>query len=319
MAREEHSAAGSLGALEFVFHGLEGLPGRKYVVLLSEGIPLQDEESGRSPLLTERLRRVTDAANRAATVVYSIDPSGLRPGSLGVGMATYLDQLRAGMTMLSSDTGGLMLGDTNDLRGALNRVLDDQRGFYVIGYAPEEVVGRHVDEHGSGYHRVDVRVKRPGLRVRSRSGYYALAQGGSGEAPAKTPQRQLIDAVTSPFAPSELHLALTPLFGYDAKRGAFVRCLLHVLGQLTHGDRPGRIAEICVPVLGHCRRLGRSVHRPDRASSYPEHSSEPIRRVPSNGPRVRLRRAGPESGAICVQSCSSRGRFKSNWCREPVR
>jgi VWFA-related protein len=224
MVLAEHSTAGTLGALHFVFRSLKELPGRKYVVLLSEGISLQDADGQRSPLLTKSLERATDAANRAAAVVYSIDPSGLRPGPLSGSMESYLDQMHVGMTLLSRDTGGLLLANSNDLSGAVDQVFADQAAFYLMGYVPTES-HRRESEHGAGYHRIEVRVKRAGLRVRSRSGFYAPATSEFGP---RSPDDQLFAAVTSPFSSPDLHLRLTPLFGLDPVRGPYVRSLVHL-------------------------------------------------------------------------------------------
>ena len=76
--REEVFAVGTLGALNFVVKGMKELPGRKSVVLFSEGFVLFNrEDMSLSNRLLEGMRRLTDLANRASVVIYAIDPRGL--------------------------------------------------------------------------------------------------------------------------------------------------------------------------------------------------------------------------------------------------
>jgi len=102
--REDAFAVGTLGAVNFVVHGLEGLPGRKSIVLLSDGFKLltsfsQDSkrrvdanETGikerdtpsvtPNSLILDALRKLTDSANRASVVIYTMDTRGLQSFAL---------------------------------------------------------------------------------------------------------------------------------------------------------------------------------------------------------------------------------------------
>src|ERR1051325_3891571 len=75
--REELFSVGTLGALNFVVRGLKDLPGRKSVVLFSDGFKLYTEDPGNRRIL-DNLQRLTDLANRASVVFYTIDPRGLQ-------------------------------------------------------------------------------------------------------------------------------------------------------------------------------------------------------------------------------------------------
>ena len=85
-------------------------------------------------------------------VIYGIDPRGLptlsltaadnvrgrtRPASPSSQQRhrQYLDS-QDGMSYLADETGGLFMHDTNDIGGAMRAVLDDQIGYYLIGYTP---------------------------------------------------------------------------------------------------------------------------------------------------------------------------------------
>lgn len=79
--RESIFAAGTLGALNYVVRGMQDMPGRKSIMLLSDGFKLFTvdalgfRDSGR---VLEALRRLIDRANRAAVVVYTMDARGLQ-------------------------------------------------------------------------------------------------------------------------------------------------------------------------------------------------------------------------------------------------
>jgi len=232
--REALSTAGTLGALNFVLRGLRSLPGRKSVLLLSEGFSLYDEDGAYSTWLADAVERAADSANRGSVVIYPLDPSGLQSLRAdassafpkGKGGAATLEKVRAGLRTMASDTGGFFLGDTNDLGEALGKILEDQRGYYLIGYDPNEGTFQ-AGKGGPVYHRITVRVKRPGLRVRSRKGFYAVPDSLERPAP-ESPTTQLLAAVASPFAATDLRVRLTSLFGYEADRGSYLRSLLHM-------------------------------------------------------------------------------------------
>ena len=66
---------------------------------------------------------------------------------------------------LAALTGGVSLVDTNDLAGAVDRVLRDASDYYVIAYEPDKEV------KGAKIRPIEVRVTRPGVKVFSRKGY----------------------------------------------------------------------------------------------------------------------------------------------------
>jgi VWFA-related protein len=74
--REQIFSVGTLGALNFIVRGLDELPGRKSIILFSDGITLHSHD-GDSRVL-DSVRRLVDLANRASVVVYTIDPRGLQ-------------------------------------------------------------------------------------------------------------------------------------------------------------------------------------------------------------------------------------------------
>ncbi len=66
-------------------------------------------------------------------------------------------------------TGGVSLVDTNDPLGGIDRAMRDASTHYVLSYEPVTPI------KGSEYRRIDVKVKRPGVRVLARRGYRAAS------------------------------------------------------------------------------------------------------------------------------------------------
>jgi VWFA-related protein len=260
--REELFTVGTLGAINYVIGGLKGLPGRKSVILLSDGIQfmnhvdLNRQKTMMNPStlpntrdrVMDALQRLTDAASRAAVVIYPIDARGLQslqltaadrvrsdnPAALsGLGRekldkrAGDFRDSQDGLNYLAAETGGFFVHNSNDLGLGIRRVLEDQSGYYLIGYRPDESTfdprtGRRK------FHHLSMKVTRPGkYTVRMRNGFFGFADAAPG-ASALTPRDQIIGALTSPFGSAGVHLQLTSLFGNDAKVGSFMRSMLHV-------------------------------------------------------------------------------------------
>jgi VWFA-related protein len=251
--RNDVFAVGTLGALGYVVRGLQELPGRKAVVLFSDGIKITNrEDPSKSDRVLTAMRSLVEQANRASVVVYTIDTRGLvytgltaeddtsnmNQQQLTAAMSRRNDELfygQEGLNFLARETGGIPIRNSNNLSGGLAKVLEDQKGYYLIGYKPDAstfdpVTGRRK------FHRLAIKVKRTGLNVRTRSGFLGVSD--ENKRPVyKTPQQQMAMALTSPFGESGVNVRLTSLFGNDQKAGSFIRSLLHVKAtDLTFTD-----------------------------------------------------------------------------------
>jgi VWFA-related protein len=241
--REEIFAVGTLGALNFVVRGMRDLPGRKSVLLMSDGFALftPDRGRGRSDRVLQALRQLTDLANRASVVVYSIDARGLvvpgftaaddlsdlKPGEAEEKLRERSDMIfdtQSGLAYLSEQTGGFLIKNNNDLSGGIRRVVEDQKGYYLLGYRPE---GATFDRR---FHRISVKVKRPGLKVRTRTGFFGIRDEETRPV-RRTREQQLLAAITSPFSSPDVRLRLTTFFGNTAEEGSFMRAMLHLDGN----------------------------------------------------------------------------------------
>jgi VWFA-related protein len=147
---------------------LAGVPGgRKTMLYFSNCVgfdmfDVMDYRGGVLSLAAEDAHAAMAAATRGNVVIYPIDPQGLTPQ---LGFESL--EKRADLVALAAPTGGFALANSNSFTAAFDRILQENSTYYVLGFnsAYERRDGRLV--------RLDVRVKRPGLRVRTREGYLA--------------------------------------------------------------------------------------------------------------------------------------------------
>jgi VWFA-related protein len=191
----EQQGYSTTNALLSVVASLQDTPGRKTIVFFSEGLAVP-------PAAQAAFRSVVDTANRANVTIYTVDASGLRAestvgdvqremtaagidrivqnesgslpitGSLLRVLERNEDMLRmdphTGLGDLARDTGGFLVRDTNNLQSAFKRIDEDMRFHYVLTYAPSN------QQFDGQFREIDVKVKRPGLRVFARRGYFAV-------------------------------------------------------------------------------------------------------------------------------------------------
>ena len=257
--RTDVFAVGTLGALNYIVKGMRELPGRKAVVLMSDGFSIlnRDADGNLDPSAGQRvldaLRRLTDAANRASVVVNTIDARGLQTLALTAqddASGLTSDQLeqrlsdrknelfdtQQGLQYLAQQTGGRAFYNNNDIKGSVEKVLEDQKGYYLLGYQPDTTT---FDPKERRFNKLIVRINRPGLKVRYRSGFFGVADEEASRSVKMTPQQQISAALTSPFGASGVNLRLNTIFGSDAKTGSYIRSLLHVDAKdLKFTDEP---------------------------------------------------------------------------------
>ncbi|HUG53346.1 MAG TPA: VWA domain-containing protein, partial [Vicinamibacteria bacterium] len=94
-------------------------------------------------------------------------PAPLQDRSTGAGL-TEAREAGSGSEGLALDTGGLVVRDRNDLAAGLDRIADEARSHYLLGYVPSN---RAADGR---FRRIEVAVAREGVAVRARRGYFAL-------------------------------------------------------------------------------------------------------------------------------------------------
>lgn len=253
--QEDAFVAGSLGALNYVIRGMDKLPGRKSVLMISEGFRLFDREPGGQITqgnVIDSVRAITDAANRAAVVIYTLDPRGLVVPMVGVEenpefwsledidrkmsrQGQALIDTQDGLSYLSEETGGFTIKNTNNLSKGIRKILDDQ-SYYLVAYEPEE---GSFDPKKLRFNKIEIKVDRPGTKVRYRSGFFNVGDNTLKAAKQPTPFQSIADALLSPFAQNDLPIRYNGLFNYDHKNGAYLRSLVHMnIGDLDFKTLP---------------------------------------------------------------------------------
>ena len=233
LVRHNNLANAMLAATRYVIQGMRSLPGRKAVMLLSEGFLLFNRDL---PEYNARIRvaveHLVDSAIRSGAVIYTMDVRGLveegLTGADGIdGLGNRMKNFQAvrdGLIYLAKQAGGFAVYDTNDVSGAIRQALDDQKSYYLIGYQPDVTL---FDPSQSRFNHLTVKVKGSGLNVRYRSGFFGI-KDDEPKTVANTPQQQIMQALASPFASSSISLRLAPIVANETRAGSFVRALVHV-------------------------------------------------------------------------------------------
>ncbi|MEW6130802.1 MAG: VWA domain-containing protein [Acidobacteriota bacterium] len=210
LERDQQGYATTNGLMAMV-NSLRTVPGRKSIIFFSEGIAIP-------PAVQAHFRAVINAANRANVSIYAVDAAGLRVQSTDAESAKEIRALgnrrasqtasgredtsgrplsmqlernedllklnpHSGLTDLASETGGMLISETNDLGLGLRRVDEDMRSHYVLSYVPKN------QDYDGKFRKIAVKLKRSDLEVQTRKGYYAVRSTGASpvldfEAPA---------------------------------------------------------------------------------------------------------------------------------------
>ena len=173
----------TLDTITALANGLARLPGRKTLIMLSEGFFAEDSWAD--------LRDVVGRAARAAVRIYSIDTRGLNRGSASSDIISAANPSQPELSTpsvgdtnadapnsLAVDTGGYVVRNENDFGKALNEIDRDTSSYYIVGF-------RTTKPPDGKYHPITVRVKRSGVAVRARKGYFSVT-GGTPVTPTPT-------------------------------------------------------------------------------------------------------------------------------------
>lgn len=189
-----------------------------------------------------QIQQVAELAIRGSVVIYTADSRGLEvtfpsaaEGFSGPGMgrgsiARQIGRLlsersenlfanRLGAEIMARETGGFNVHNSNDF--GLKEIYKDQQGYYLIGFRPSE------ETFDRKFHHISVRVKRSGLKVRTRKGFYGVtddeAQAKIRKAPAS-----ISDALMSPFGVNQIMVRLNSLFTNVNNSGSILRAFIYV-------------------------------------------------------------------------------------------
>ena len=227
--QREQQGQSSLYSLLALARRQHRLAGRKTILFFSEGLQI-------TPALEHVFHAAVSEANRANVAIYAIDARGLTEErdlqatrlvleaaaaasqrqmlARGVG-AVPKDQvlaadsaerslrldLQGALGDLAESTGGALIANSNDVRRGIERAVGDLRGYYEVIYAPSN------QDYDGRFRTLEVKLKRPDVRVQSRSGYFALP---AGEGTATFPfEVELLKALRASPLPQAFPLRVT--------------------------------------------------------------------------------------------------------------
>ena len=259
LAERGYQARNTLDSLKSLADFLSGVRGRRKAMLfISEGIDydIHDVFTNRdATTIIDASREAIGAATRANVSIYSIDPRGLSAmgeegievdsfpddPSTGITSTSMLDELRLSqdsLRTLSEETGGFAAVNRNDFDGAFERVVADNSTYYLLGYYPSN------DRRDGRFRKIEVRVRRPGLQVRSRKGY-AAPRGRAPETRPAGPNTSLAmrDAMNSPLPMSGIGMSVFAAPFKGTAPNAAVAIAVEVdAGKFKYADKNGMAA-----------------------------------------------------------------------------
>ncbi|MGI9037137.1 MAG: VWA domain-containing protein, partial [Pyrinomonadaceae bacterium] len=246
-AREDYArdrqVTGVIGVLRYAISGLREVGGRKILFLMADSLPISN---GRTtfPNALDAARDVTAQANRAAVVINTIDVRGLSVPMAGaadsfgvkedVGAVDKVLAKRAvddntrqsGLFYAANETGGKFYKNMNLLNVPIEKALQSETGYYLIGYQPE---GDTFE--GKKFHKIEIKLNRPDLKVSSRSGFYGVTDEAIRPKTRTGSDHELYDALSAPLPNADLDVQLSAYFANTPDKGNFIHAVIYIDGK----------------------------------------------------------------------------------------
>ena len=185
------------------------------------------------------LQKVAEKAIRSSVVIYSVDTQGLQytgptaadqfrgnarqiTAQINQTLSTRSNLLwtrREGGELIAKQTGGYQVRNSNGFK--LNEIVEDQSGYYLLGYRPSD------ETFNRKFHHIKAKVKRGGMSLRTRFGFFGVSE----EEAAKTrlDTRDLTNlALASPFAAQDINVDLSSFFASDKDGSAVIRSFVYI-------------------------------------------------------------------------------------------
>ena len=239
---------------------------RKAMLFIGEGAEYDiDDVTGSSWAwsVAQDNEEAVAAATRGNVSIYAIDPRALEPAGeelLQVSHSQSTDDAKLGaqslrqeqtvahssLRFLAAGTGGFAALNRSDMGKAFDRIVRENSSYYMLGFYPTN------DRRDGKYRKIQVRVKRPGVRViRARSGYNEPNGGTAASAAAPAPasaaaaaRTPTVLALTSPLPLSGLPIRLFAGAFKGREAEAAVAITIEVdVSTLQFEERDGRFFE----------------------------------------------------------------------------
>ena len=189
--------------LLFISEGLSGtLPSGtniKGTIIQPGATPNQSQQFFASTQILSQMQQVFAAASRANTSIFTLDPRGLATSEFDISDTVKYEQDKAvlqesmdSLRVLADQTDGRAIVNRNDPIPELQRMMRELSAYYLLGYTST------VAPRDGKFHQIQVRVKRPGLEVRARKGYWAYTAEDVEKAsatPKPGPPREVASAI----------------------------------------------------------------------------------------------------------------------------
>ena len=290
-----------IGSYFRIYENLQG-PISRQGKPLPPGAPVYHPGVCSAPLKDAR-DKMTRATSLANLTVHTLDPVGMETAEnspLG-GALEAMRERQDDLKLLADITGGRTVMSTNAPEALLPAVFAESQSYYLLAFAP-------VDREPNGkYHKIDVKVNRPGVSVRTRSGYYAGEMRVAGNKPSVvTPET--VSALEGILPRNDVPLSVSVLpFATPGKPQPTVAIVLgvrHAVGKdRTDNKGPVRVLAAAFD------RNGRSVQSEEQTVgiTLPTNSSgdvsyEVLSRLPLKPGRYELRvaldAAATKSGSV---------------------
>ena len=273
---------------------MSGVRGRrKTIILVSEGVGYDIYNSfglagSVASGVLEDSEKAVSALTRANVTIYAIDPRGMLDAErisdsrLSSEAQASFRRAQDSLRVLAAETGGFAAVNQNELSTAFDRIVRENSGYYILGYYPS-------DERRDGkYRRVDVRVKRQGLLVRSRRGYLA-PRGSSPRTPARASEAAGVSVAAALASPLPvkgvpIRMSAAPYFGTSQK--AAVEVVIEFdPSTLGFSQIDGKFTED-VEVMHSATEPGGKVHTPTRHGLKMTFRPETFEQARARGIRV---------------------------------
>ena len=216
----------TLSALKALATQMGGMrDGRKSILFFSQG---PDARPG-SPN-DQLMKEIDEAANRGNVTIHVIDPRPL--GTVGFGGDSVLRRIAA-------DTGGRAIVNTNNATEQLQGVMADASAYYLVGFTPTR------KGNDGKFHQLKVKVKRKGVHVTARNGYWSASEKEltAAAAAAATPVNVGLQTALSSLSDSVNTRAVTLWTGFAKDDAARTRVMFtwEPNYQPATSDKPQRL------------------------------------------------------------------------------
>ena len=335
--RDVTSAFALNGLLMSTIHELGAMPGRKSLILLHSGdlfsfrkflieaAPQVDasraygssEGNGGGvysslAATADMVWPISDAANRASVAIYAVDLRGLTAvGDTGTNLS---------MRFLSSQTGGYAFYNGNNTYEYLRKVVNDDSGFYLIGWDPGQAAFAQ-PKGKNPYHHIKLKTLRNGLTIRTRDGFFA--KPAETNPPPASAQDALTQTLFAPFRSGGIELELTAGIQHDSQFGSYVESLVHIAPKnLNFVDKGKGCYALKLEMLSTAQPLDWDKGTTNGQISDFDFCGESAKQVLRDGLvyvlKTKITQPGNYEMRVAARCATPSGEFKSGSAREYV-